>query len=79
MLDANHTEEATLRYFGLLAAHAGPKSIFVLDDIRYSRSMYRAWKQIRRHPRVTSTIDLGDMGIALFDPDYLPRHYKMRI
>ena len=79
LLDANHTEEATLRYFGLLAAHAGPKSIFVLDDIRYSRSMYRAWKQIRRHPRVTSTIDLGDMGIALFDPDYLPRHYKMRI
>lgn len=78
-LDANHTEEATLRYFRALLPHATEKSVFAVDDIHYSPEMWRAWKQIKNMPEVTSTIDLGNMGLVFFDPHFLKRHYMCRL
>ena len=71
-MDANHTYEATLRYFDLLARYADEKAVFVLDDIRHSPQMYRAWQQISHREGVTATFDLGRMGMVFFDP-HLPR------
>jgi len=77
-LDANHTEEATLRYFEMLLPKVHEKTIFVLDDIRYSRGMFAAWKQITRHPSVTATMDLGTMGLVFFDKHYIQETYRIR-
>lgn len=77
-IDANHTEEATLRYFAYLVQFASEKSIFILDDIHYSPQMQRAWEQICRHPKVTSTMDLFHIGVVFFDPHYLHKNYKLR-
>ena len=78
-LDANHTEEATLRYFDILAQQAGDKSIFVFDDIHYSKGMARAWERIKQDARVTTTMDCFDFGIVFFDPHYLRRNYTLRL
>lgn len=78
-LDANHTYEATLRYYDTLRPLIHRKTILVLDDIHWSRSMNRAWDHLRRLPEVTSSMDLFDLGILFFDPDYLPKHYTLRI
>jgi len=77
-LDANHTYDATMRYWKQLLPYYGNKSIFVVDDIRYSPDMAKAWREIAQTECVTSTMDLGDMGIVFFDPQYLRRHYKLR-
>ena len=77
-LDANHTYDATMRYWKQLLPYHGNKSIFAVDDIRYSPDMAKAWREIMQDECVTSTMDLGDMGIAFFDPQYLRRHYKLR-
>ncbi len=78
-LDANHTEEATCRYFDAIANHINPQSVVVLDDIHYSRGMERAWKRIQHDSRVTCTMDIYHMGIVFFDKQYLPKHYRLRI
>lgn len=78
-IDANHTREATLRYFDILAQRTDRKSVIVIDDIHYSREMGQAWKDICSRPAVACTMDLQKMGLVFFDPDYLHKHYKLRL
>ena len=78
-LDANHTYEATLRYYEQLHPLVHRKTIIVVDDIHWSPDMNRAWNEIRRRKEVTSSMDLLELGVLFFDPDYLPKHYTLRI
>ena len=78
-VDANHTKEATLSYFDALAKQVDAKSVLVIDDIHYSEEMEEAWCAICRDCRVTSTIDLYQMGLVFFDTHYWKRNYKMRL
>ena len=78
-LDANHRQEPTLRYFDILASHAGEKSIFVIDDIRHSREMWEAWKAICEREDVTARMDLGTMGLVFFDPHFPKQTFRIRL
>ncbi len=78
-MDANHTEEATMRYFNQIVSYCSTQSVVIVDDIYYSRGMYNAWKQIQQDERVSCTMDLYDMGIVFFDPQYLRKHYRMKV
>jgi predicted O-methyltransferase YrrM len=62
-LDADHTEEATVKHFDTIARHMAPGGVAVLDDIAFSVGMSRAWHTIRRRDRVADGIALGRMGI----------------
>lgn len=77
-MDANHTYDATLRYFDVLASHVHEKSVVVVDDIHYNAEMQKAWQVICADERVTSTMDLYRMGLVFFDSHYWHRNYKMR-
>lgn len=79
LMDANHTGEATLRYFNRLQPFVSEKTILVMDDIRYSRDMYRAWLSICEHPSVTAAMDLGALGLVFFDTHFEKRIYKIRL
>ncbi len=78
-IDANHTESATLRYFNAIAEYCHEKSVIILDDIYYNRGMGRAWELIKKDKRVTSTIDLFDMGIVFFNKQYWHKHYIVKL
>lgn len=78
-IDANHTEEATLRYWETIISFVHKKSVLVIDDIHWSRQMERAWNTIRNDRRGTCTMDLYDMGLVFFDPSYLRRHFRLRV
>ncbi len=78
-IDANHTYEATLKYFDVLASKVHEKSVIVVDDIHYTEEMEKAWIEICEDDRVTSTIDLYQMGLVFFDKHYWKRNYKMRL
>jgi predicted O-methyltransferase YrrM len=62
-LDADHTEEATVKHFDAILPHMASGGVAVLDDIAFSRGMSRAWHTIRRRDRVSAGIALGRMGI----------------
>ena len=78
-IDANHTYMSTCEYFDVLAGKVHEKSVIVVDDIHYSEEMEKAWKAICADERVTSTIDLYQMGLVFFDKHYWKRHYTMRL
>jgi len=77
--DANHRKEPVLKYFEQCVKHIQRYSVFIVDDIHWSREMEDAWFEIQNHQDVRSTIDLFECGIVFFDK-YLPKkHYKMNI
>ena len=76
-VDANHTYASTCAYFNVLAKKVHDKSVIVVDDIHYNPEMERAWNEICADSRVTSTIDLYQMGMVFFDKHYWKRNYRM--
>ena len=78
-LDANHREAPTLRYFQQALPHLHPQGIMVLDDIHWSRGMYRAWQQIIQHPQVRISIDLFEAGLLFFDPSLPKAQLRWRV
>ena len=78
-IDANHTHASTQNYFNVLAEKVHEKSVIVVDDIHYSEDMEKAWREICADERVTSTIDLYQMGLVFFDTHYWKRNYRIRI
>lgn len=76
--DGNHTKEATLRYFHEALPKANNNSLFVFDDIHYSKGMEEAWLEIQNHPEVTLTIDLFFIGLVFFRKEQAKEHFKIR-
>src|SRR5947207_1405865 len=64
LVDAEHTEEATVGYFHSLLPYLSDGAVVVFDDIPWTSGMRRAWRAIARHPRV-SGFALGRMGVAV--------------
>lgn len=65
-IDGNHRYAATMDYFTTLLKKVNENSILVFDDIYWSAEMEQAWKEIKKHPKVTLTIDLFHIGIVFF-------------
>ena len=74
-LDANHTYEASMRYFSLLLPKVHAHSFLVIDDIHWSPGMQKAWKEMQQHPQVSLSLDLYDAGILFFRPGLQKAHY----
>ncbi len=71
LIDGNHTNEATLRYFNnIVKNYCGQKSIIVIDDINWSRDMYRAWKEISAKMQDSLRLNLFRMGIIFSGYDF---------
>lgn len=68
--DGHHDRDAVLRYFNESIPHLSPGAIIVVDDISWSPGMREAWVQIEHDPRVGTSIDLGDMGIAVVKDEF---------
>ena len=76
--DGNHQKEATINYFNWCVEKANNENIFVFDDIHWSRGMTEAWEVIKKHPKVTSTIDLFFVGIVFFNKDLSKENFVLK-
>ncbi|MEL6558603.1 MAG: class I SAM-dependent methyltransferase [Bacteroidota bacterium] len=74
-LDANHTYEATIRYFEKISDKIHENSIVVIDDIHWSPEMKKAWKTLISHPKVTHSADIYDAGILFFKEGLQKKHF----
>lgn len=77
-IDANHTREATLRYFGLLADAAADLALLIFDDIFWSQGMTEAWRLVAADERVATAIELANVGLAFFRHGCQKEYYKVR-
>ncbi len=77
--DGNHQKEATLNYFNQCLATAHNNSVFIFDDINWSKEMQQAWLAIKNNPKVTITIDTYFWGIVFFRTEQAKQHFTIRI
>ena len=78
-VDANHTYAGTRMYVNILLEKMHEKSVLVIDDIHHSREMEKVWQEICADDRVTTSMDLYQMGLVFFDSHYWRRDYRMRL
>jgi predicted O-methyltransferase YrrM len=74
-LDGNHKKEPTLAYFEACLNNAHANSVFIVDDIHWSREMNEAWEEIKLHPRVTLSLDLFWQGLVFFRTDFRSKEH----
>ena len=76
--DGNHSKKATLEYFNLLLPTVTNDSVWIFDDIHWSKDMEEAWKLIKNHPKVTVTIDTFQWGMVFFRSEQEKEHFTIR-
>ena len=77
-LDGHHAKEPTLEHFRQCLSKAHDHTVFVFDDIHWSRGMEEAWAAIKDFPEVTVTIDLYAMGLVFLRKEQAPEHFVLR-
>ncbi len=76
--DGNHTKEATILYFETLLKTTHNNSVWIFDDIYWSKGMEEAWKFIKIQPEVTVTIDTFQWGFVFFRQEQVKQHFEIR-
>ncbi|MBN2166934.1 MAG: class I SAM-dependent methyltransferase [Marinilabiliaceae bacterium] len=76
--DGNHRKEATLNYFNQCLKKINNETIFIFDDIHWSKEMSEAWRLICEDPRVVVSIDIYRLGIVFFRKECQKQHYVVR-
>jgi predicted O-methyltransferase YrrM len=78
-IDGNHRQLPTEKYFCQLLSKSNNDSIFIFDDIHWSKEMEAAWKTIKNHPSARCTVDLFFIGIVFFRPEFHEKqHFTIR-
>ncbi len=77
--DGNHQKEATINYFKQCLHAIHNETIFIFDDIHWSKGMEEAWKHIKNHKKITVSIDTFQWGIVFFRKEQVKEHFIIRI
>ena len=75
--DGNHRYQPTMEYFHKCLDFAHEQSIFIFDDIYWSKEMKKAWEKIKANKKVTVTIDLFHLGIVFFKKDQTKQDFTV--
>lgn len=75
--DGNHRTEPTLRYFKQCSQLCHENTVFIFDDIRWSKEMFNTWKIICGHRSVSLSIDLFNVGIVFFRKGVVKQHFRI--
>jgi predicted O-methyltransferase YrrM len=77
--DGNHQKKATLDYFDVLLPTITNDTVWIFDDIHWSPEMEEAWEMIKKHPKVTVTIDTFQWGFVFFRREQPKEHFTIRV
>ncbi len=77
--NGNHSKTATLNYFELLLPTICNDTVWIFDDIHWSPGMEEAWETIKKHPKVTVTIDTFQWGLVFFRKEQPKEHFVIRL
>ena len=77
--DGNHSKKATLNYFELSLPTITNETVWLFDDIHWSKEMEEAWEIIKNHPKVTVSIDTFQWGLIFFRYEQPKQHFVIRV
>jgi len=64
-IDGHHQYRPTLDYFDRIWKRSNEGTVFLFDDIRWTRGMEKAWKELQADPRLRVVVDLCGVGIGI--------------
>ncbi len=76
-MDGHHDGSATVSYFEQLLDVAHDHTVFILDDIYWSRDMTAAWEKLCAHRKVTAAIDTFDLGFLFLRKEQLQQRFHI--
>ena len=77
-IDGNHQQKPTINYFEEILKYANNNTIFIFDDIHWSKGMESAWEYIKAHEKTTLTIDLFFVGIVFIKSELSKENFIIR-
>lgn len=77
-VDGHHDGIALLDYMEKLEAYSHNDTFFLLDDIRWSNSMFDAWNILRQSEKFHVSIDLFRMGILIPRKQQQKEHFVLK-
>jgi predicted O-methyltransferase YrrM len=75
LIDGNHRKQQTLKYFVEIIPFLNVDSLIIFDDINYSKEMYEAWSEIKKHPQLVQSVELYRIGLAFFNSKRAKEHF----
>lgn len=76
-IDGHHQKEPTLSYFHKLKQIAHNDTVFIFDDIHWSRDMEEAWAHIQQDNDVTLSVDLYFLGLVFIKRELTKQHFEL--
>ena len=76
-VDGHHDGKATIEYMKKLEKHSHNETIFILDDIRWSDDMFKAWNSLKNSNNYNVSIDLFRMGILIPRNQQVKEHFVL--
>ncbi len=73
-IDGDHRYEPLMKYYTMISPHLHNDSICIVDDIRYSPGMWRAWNEIITGEEVTLSLDFFNTGMLFFKKELTKDH-----
>jgi len=78
--DGNHQKEPTITYFEQCLKAKHKDTVFIFDDIHWSKGMNQAWSYIKNHKEVSLTIDTFYWGFVFFrEEQFEKEQFVLRI
>ena len=77
-VDGHHDGKATIEYMQKLEKHSHNETIFILDDIRWSDGMFKAWNSLKNSNNYNVSIDLFRMGILIPRKQQVKEHFVLK-
>lgn len=78
-IDGHHDGTALLNYMELAEPFSHNETIYLLDDIRWSDSMFNAWNQLKADDRFHVTIDFFRIGMLVKRPYQLKENFIVKL
>jgi len=66
LIDGDHSYQSTLDYYKIIREKSPNQVCIIFDDIRWSRGMFKAWKEISTKSNATLIVDFYNMGMLLY-------------
>jgi len=78
-IDGHHEGEALKYYLKLLSDYIHNDTVIVLDDIRWSNSMFNAWNRIKLEKKYHLSMDFFRMGVLMKRPQQEKEHFILKL